>query len=571
MESLNKGQSVIGQIVYEVVHRDFIKEMIDAVTLCIETNNHVSLELKGINWLGDNIYICQINPIFQYNEKKWMNIALTDITDNYLEKKRIQQHWFLLNTILNGVHNGIVLTDPNNIIEYSNRAFASMLGYSIDQITGKNLLDYFQGDQQDNMEQESLKRRKGQNSSYELIYINSKELKIFLVNGSPRFSSEGEFIGSFSAYIDITKYKNLENRSHNKEEQYRLITENIPVITYTMENNFKHSISYISGKCLSITGYSPDEITNDPEIWMKLIYERDRAEVLSFLNNTISTEEDKEKEYRIINKNGGTIWVNNKISPVCNSRGQIIYFTGVILDISTRKKMIQEIKDERTKLRNLSKHLISIREEESSRISKELHDELGQQLTAMLLNLKYINGDKRIPEDIMKNINELTSIVHGTIGLTKNLISMLHPVILDDLGLISSLEWLCEEMQKNNLISIVLHSSGDDQYIEDNLKINIFRVFQESVTNAIKHSETRGIELDLIITKKEICGSIVDSGKGFLDKNKHKKGCFGIIGMEERIYALNGRFQINSSLNRGSIIEFTIPFKGNEYDKNTHS
>ena len=212
------------------------------------------------------------------------------------------------------------------------------------------------------------------------------------------------------------------------------------------------------------------------------------------------------------------------------------------------------------RLRFLTCRLIETRENECKRIALELHDEMGQALTAASFNLSRLRND--IPESCRELLADTVSIVDNLSDQIRNLSLDLRPSMLDDLGLIPTVRWYLNIFTKRTGIKTALKTVGLDDYRNETLEITIYRVVQESLNNVLKHAMAKNVEISLKHENSRFTGFIQDDGRGFdinkifeANDNKH----VGLLSMKERLFLLGGTFEIQSGKARGTRINIEIP------------
>lgn len=233
---------------------------------------------------------------------------------------------------------------------------------------------------------------------------------------------------------------------------------------------------------------------------------------------------------------------------------------GIMRDIIERKKRDENTQETENRLRFLTCRLIETRENECKRIALELHDEMGQALTAASFNLSRLGND--IPESCRELLADTVSIVDNLSDQIRNLSLDLRPSMLDDLGLIPTVRWYLNRFTKRTGIKTALKAVGLDDYRNETLEITIYRVVQESLNNVLKHATAKNVEISLKHENSRFTGFIQDDGKGFdinkifeANDNKH----VGLLSMKERLFLLGGTFEIQSGKTRGTRINIEIP------------
>jgi signal transduction histidine kinase len=191
-------------------------------------------------------------------------------------------------------------------------------------------------------------------------------------------------------------------------------------------------------------------------------------------------------------------------------------------------------------------------------ISREIHDELGQTLTALKIDLNWTK--EKIPADVLihKKLKSMIDIVSGTIKKVQKISSDLRPSMLDDLGLTASLEWYSKECEKRSNFTCMLELD-EIPNLNSKIKLILFRIFQEGMTNIIRHAKAKKVEVKLHFSSNGIILKISDDGIGISKKKTNMKVSLGLIGMKERLREFNGTLEIISSKNNGTSLVINIP------------
>ncbi|WP_076593435.1 PAS domain-containing sensor histidine kinase [Herminiimonas arsenitoxidans] len=256
----------------------------------------------------------------------------------------------------------------------------------------------------------------------------------------------------------------------------------------------------------------------------------------------------------------GTLrWYDTIKTPIRNEQGEVIGTTGISRDITDRKLAEEDLLESRSQLRELSAYLQSVREEERTRISRELHDELGQSLTAIRIGLSVIETRREMQDDEwLQNVHALKKIADSTVESVQRIAADLRPLILDELGLPSAIDWLLESFAKRNPITYELSLPSTPLAFSRDISTAIFRILQESLTNVSRHSRATSVVVALKETKGVVTLKVTDNGQGF-DHVSSREDSLGLIGMRERAFMLGGKLKIQSRLGSGTSIEVRIP------------
>jgi signal transduction histidine kinase len=217
-----------------------------------------------------------------------------------------------------------------------------------------------------------------------------------------------------------------------------------------------------------------------------------------------------------------------------------------------------EVLKTREELKRLSAELLSAQEMERRRISRELHDEVGQVLSAISLE---IGGARSALKEgnraeVLSQLQRVQKMIESNMGVVRNIALLLRPTMLDDLGLAPALKWLAREASRSGPAEVDFVSEAFPDDLPEEHRTCIFRVVQEAVRNAARHSGARMVRIYVSPTEGGIRASVQDDGRGF--DPVHEKG-LGMIGMEERVLHLGGRLRIDSEPGRGTVVSFELP------------
>ena len=225
----------------------------------------------------------------------------------------------------------------------------------------------------------------------------------------------------------------------------------------------------------------------------------------------------------------------------------------------------QELKQLNQELRSVSAHLERIREEEQARIAREIHDQIGQQLTGLKMDVSWVKGmlgKKAEPEAILKKLNEMLDSVDEAVKTVRKVASDLRPSILDDFGLIDALDWHSKEFATRSGINVHFKSLVKEINADPAITIGLFRIYQEALVNVARHAAAKNVITVLETSDKKVFLSITDDGKGF-DSSIEKK-TLGLLGMKERAQMIGGTLTINSKPGTGTALFITVPLMRKE-------
>lgn len=229
------------------------------------------------------------------------------------------------------------------------------------------------------------------------------------------------------------------------------------------------------------------------------------------------------------------------------------------VDISERKKAEQEIVAKNELLSTLTSHLQNAREEERIHIAREIHDELGQLLTALKMDIDWVIYKQLDGEAIVPKLREMLDLSDEVINTVRRISSELRPGILDDLGLLPTLEWKCDDYQEKTGIPCHFISTIEERKFDNQFSITVFRILQEALTNVSRHAEAKTVKVSVSENETEFCMEIVDDGKGIPLEKINATNRLGVLGMRERAELMHGHLTVVGIANKGTTIKLTLP------------
>lgn len=269
-------------------------------------------------------------------------------------------------------------------------------------------------------------------------------------------------------------------------------------------------------------------------------------------------------ETRMRRRDGTVFWASINARAVRDAGGKMIYFEGIVEDVTEKKRAKEELEVSREQLRALTARLQQAREDERSLIARELHDELGQTLTSLKIDLNWIN--KRITDQMPRHeawrekISSMSQLLDENIQMVRKISTDLRPPLLDDFGLIPAMEWQAQEFQERTGIKCVFVSDlEEDLSLHREGNIALFRVVQESLTNVARHASATRVKIKLAIKGDDLTLEVTDNGVGIEDELVDDIKSLGILGMKERLHLLDGKFTIKGKRGKGTKIVVSLP------------
>ncbi len=228
----------------------------------------------------------------------------------------------------------------------------------------------------------------------------------------------------------------------------------------------------------------------------------------------------------------------------------------------SKHRLEAELRRRNEELQNLTAHMESIREEERTRIAREIHDSLGQALTALRIDtswiLNHLQGSDAASELAAKT-TAMMQLIDETLENVRNICSELRPGVLDHLGLGPAIVWQCSEVGKRTGINFIINSYPDEISVDTDIAVIFFRIFQEIVTNAVRHARATEVVINLVKTGTELTMSVRDNGIGILKEQMESPRSIGLVGMRERARVAGGILHIMGVEGSGTEVSISIP------------
>ena len=251
-------------------------------------------------------------------------------------------------------------------------------------------------------------------------------------------------------------------------------------------------------------------------------------------------------------------WISSSGKPVFDADGHFKGYRGTARNISDRKEAEEALHRSRSQLRKLADHQERVREDERTRIARDIHDELGQNLLALRLDVSVMAAQTGVVAVTKEQSEAMLNQIDTTIKSVKAIINDLRPAVLN-LGLHAAVEWQAKEFARRSGIACDLHIDHDEFAIEDKRATALFRIMQEMLTNIVRHAAASRVEIAIKRKDDRFFMTIADDGIGLFAGSRRKENVFGMVGIEERIDALGGTISIASDPGQGTAITVSIP------------
>ncbi|MDD2685016.1 MAG: histidine kinase [Gallionella sp.] len=319
---------------------------------------------------------------------------------------------------------------------------------------------------------------------------------------------------------------------------------------------------YVSEGCFALLGIPPIEVELNPQLLLDMIHHDDCESFYESMRDSVAQATHWNWEGRILLPPGGEVkWVNLRATRR-DSNSRHITWEGFIVNITQSKLAEMEVRKSRERLRELSSHVENIKENERMRIAREIHDDIGVLLTALKMDLSWLT--QRLPkgeDKLLEKARSMSSLLDTAGVSANNLVHSLRPGFLDCFGLVAAIEIEANEFSKRTGIPCKIEKSDDNIELDEEQSITLFRVFQETLNNIMKHASAKRVEIEIMRGDNCVDLIVSDDGKGFDTKDRYKPRSFGLRGIQERIGHMGGTVKISSQLGKGASIAVCVPLE----------
>jgi len=312
-------------------------------------------------------------------------------------------------------------------------------------------------------------------------------------------------------------------------------------------------------------GYAREEVQPTLDAWLTRLHPDDKAETVAAVESALhSGKQMWAAEYRFRRCDGSYAFIQDRRYVIRDSDGKPLRVVGGMTDITARKEAQRKLEGSRRQLRALSARLQSMREEERARIAREIHDELGQALTALKMDLRW--AEKRLGREsslrlnpILDKIVEAGELVDATITSVQRIAVELRPRVLEDLGLTVAVRHEARRFEQRTGVRCRLQLPESEPMLADEIATSMFRILQEAITNVARHAEATEVEVQLVQEADGLVLRVADNGRGIGPADLEDAKSLGLLGMKERAESLGGEVTFQRGSPRGTVVKLVLP------------
>ncbi|MCE1188392.1 MAG: PAS domain S-box protein [Ignavibacteria bacterium] len=524
-----------------------------------------SAEAETVHSRADNIaFPVEISARWiKIEGRNYYHTIIRDITEKKLSEREKQESEEKYRLIVENSSDLVVKFDAGGRLLYISPSYCRTFGKTEQELLGTRFLPgLFDGEQQEF--QSLLKRLLF--PPYKCYFEQQVELpegNIWIAwNHSVLFDNSGAIDSIIGLGRDITERKITEQALYESEVKFRSMVENSPIGIFLL--NGQGALSYINDAALQLADISLNDIKEGT--WVASLHPEDRDDIISMGLNALQQKKSFHCSGRCIRKDSSVVWWDASTSLII-SDGVIRGHVGFIANLTERVVAEEEVVYSREQLKLLAAHLISIREEERAAVARELHDELGQLLTSIKMNVTLLSKEVNKYEItaayqyILDELQYISGTIDKSVKGLRKVITDLRPQVLENLGLLAAMDWQLQDFKKASCIPYDFNCAIDEISLDKSVEVTVFRIFQEALTNVIRHSKATFLKVKVEVNDDQLVVSIADNGIGLNPDTVDRRKSFGIMGMHERLSILGGNMKIHSAPKDGTSLIITIPMQ----------
>lgn len=480
-----------------------------------------------------------------------------DITSLQTAHHQLKKKEALLRSLIDSIPDLIFFKDTDSVYLGFNKAFSEYCGYSEAHMIGKTDYDFAPAEVADfyrHKDREMLASGTSRHNEEWITYPDGSRTLLDTLK-TPLYDANGKVIGVIGISRDITQRKRMEQALIHREQEFRTMVEHSPDTVVRYDRDYRRV--YVNHAYEALHGVRRQDVlgTTPLEFWRLSVPPQ---EYLGILRHIMKNGNEETLVCEIITP-GGQAFESMRLVPEFGLDGSVESVLAISRDISELIATERRLETSRAQLRDMTARREGAREEERKHIAREIHDELGQLLSVLRLNvsmLDYRYGDDNA--DFRGKARNMTDILDQAIDRVRNLVTQLRPAVLSS-GIAPALEWLAQEFSGNTGIRCRLDMTESDICFDEDRSMLVFRIVQESLTNVLRHSGADQVEISLRVHEGKLIVSVRDNGKGFVPGKVGRKNSFGILGMQERMLMLDGELEITSAPGQGTRLHLCIP------------
>jgi PAS domain S-box-containing protein len=471
---------------------------------------------------------------------------VTDITERKEAEEALRRSEGEKDAILNSMLELVVYQNTNHSIVWANRVAHESVGLTADQLLGRHCYEIWQGRGEPcigcpvGKARETGQPQEGQ--------MDSPDGRSWFIRSYPVRDANDDITGVVEVMLDITENKRTEEKLREYEARYTYLLDNMPDgVALTHRRQFIR----VNPSMAQMFGYPAPESMEGLSLWDIAVPGSKKIMRQQSTSKVLGEQGENRFEFEALRKDGSTFPA--EVTLTVDRSEPHPFVLAFIRDVTERKAYEEQRK-------RLSERIITVQERERASIARELHDELGQALTGIKMDMAWVKSHiKDIDTTISERLKALGELIDTTLESVREMAGSLHPSVLDRLGLSAAIEWYAGEFERRTGIECIIEGESWDFSIDNNTAIHVYRILQEALTNIARHAKASRVDIRIAQDQGYVAISVSDNGRGIPPQKLVEPISLGIAGMRERVELIKGRLDIQSRRGKGTTVTVQMP------------
>ncbi|HEX7797700.1 MAG TPA: PAS domain-containing protein [Vicinamibacterales bacterium] len=391
------------------------------------------------------------------------------------------------------------------------------------------------------------------------VWRGDGALRWMSTQGVPWFSPNTDYLGHVALCIDITDQRQVDAEGLEEPRFLRRLIENGHDLVYRLRFSPTRAIEYLGGAVVAITGRAAAEFYADPDLVRDCVHPEDRHLLIT---DQMPTHIPPAVILRWVHPDGRVVHAEHRRVPVYDDAGRVVALEGIARNVTEFVESQRRLRESEEQLRLLAARMHDAREAERAQVARELHDELGQTLTALKLDIsRMLNALKRehLTPPIVDRLQSLIGLSDIGLATVKRIATTLRPPTLDHLGLAEAIHWESLTFKARTGLRCHVRTNKQRTTLSSEQQTALFRIFQEAMTNIVRHAHASAVHVTLTERDERFEMSIRDNGRGITEAERDDPSAIGLLGMRERTALMGGIFRITGRKGKGTVVSIEVP------------
>ena len=508
------------------------------------------------------LLLCALATLaMQRRQQHRLERSLLSVRESLLERQAREEALRLSQFSIDQSTVGILWVHWDSHVRYANHAAERMLGHGEGELLERPLIDIEPSLHMDRWLELWKRARTGDSGAQAFETLcrraDGSLLPVELSLSFLRFR-DAEYLVVF--ITDVTERRRALAALRESEARLKGIAGNVPGLVFRLERDpaeGEPEFPYVSEGSEALVGYAPAQIQQADMGLRNLVHPDDRADYHRVQDLALANDRDWSWQGRILTREGLQRWADIKASARRQADGRVVW-DGIVWDITQSKRVELELARSQEQLRELSAHLESVREEEKARIAREVHDELGQMLTVLKLEVSMCElAFAELDPGLNERLTSMKRLIAQLFQLVRDVATALRPPILDA-GIASAIEWQARRFEARTQIPCLVQVPDNLPALSDAKATGLFRILQEALTNVMRHARAHTVQIELKHENDWLRMTVIDDGAGF-SPAQSRPTSFGLVGVRERVLMLGGSVTLESEPGEGTSLSVAIP------------